>query len=194
MRGGWRFAVTRLRSRLTMQAKLGRCPSVRLGEHLLAELLLLRADGRTVAFLKVRVEGIFRVQIHIVQHGGCDLESLVCVCARVRVCTTTTTTTTTKTKKELCTKKKSVLLNLIYRWLRKYPKRCCAKMCTTNPLRLRVGAYRSSLRWVSLQRLLYRRAAPSAPPPHSPAPLRGFPAAWQLGAHTWTQDVTGIPQ
>ena len=28
------------------------------------------------------------------------------------------------------------------------------------------------------------------PPPHSSAPVRGFPAACKLHAHTWTEDVT----
>lgn len=31
------------------------------------------------------------------------------------------------------------------------------------------------------------------PPPHSSAPVRGFPAACQLHAHIWTEDVTEQP-
>lgn len=31
------------------------------------------------------------------------------------------------------------------------------------------------------------------PPPHSSAPVRGFPAACKLHAHIWTEDVTAYP-
>lgn len=31
------------------------------------------------------------------------------------------------------------------------------------------------------------------PPPHSSAPVRGFPAACKLHAHIWTEDVTESP-
>ena len=80
LRGG--FAV--MRTGLTM-AKVGRCPSLCLSEHLLAVFprVFLRAYGRTVAFLKLRVEGIFRIQIHIVQHSGVIYRSVslrMCVC------------------------------------------------------------------------------------------------------------------
>lgn len=35
---------------------------------------------------------------------------------------------------------------------------------------------------------------PMVPPPHSPSPVRGFPAACHLPAHTWPEDVTGFPK
>ena len=95
LRGG--FAV--MRTGLTM-AKVGRCPSLCLAEHLLAVFprVFLRAYGRTVAFLKLRVEGIFRIQIHIVQHSGVIYRSLslrMCVCVG---------TTTNNNKKGICQK------------------------------------------------------------------------------------------
>lgn len=54
-------------------AKLGRCPALRcLDVHLLVVFpgAVLHPESRSVTIVKLGVEGIFRIQIHIVQHNG----------------------------------------------------------------------------------------------------------------------------
>lgn len=52
-------------------AKLGRYPALCIDVHLLVVLprAVFHSEGRSVTIVKLRVKGIFRIQIHIVQHN-----------------------------------------------------------------------------------------------------------------------------